>query len=239
MTSKECSMPDSVKTILMVDDDKDFCSIISEYLEKRSFAVSCAYTGKDGLEMLKAQRSFDLVLLDMMLPDMNGQDVLRAMRVMSTVPIIMLSALNEEIDRILTLELGADDYVPKVFSSRELLARIRTVLRRNIQENNADPSDVISIRGLVLNKKTRDVTLNGERLGLTIGEFTLLKAMMEAPGHTFSREELIGLLSGREFSPYDRSIDMHISSLRHKLRDDPHNPSYILTMRSYGYSFIL
>ncbi len=232
-------MAESVNSILMIDDDAEFCSIIREYLEKRNFTVACAYTGKAGLEMLKEKGRFDLVLLDMMLPDMNGQEVLRSVRGFSGVPIIMLSALNEEIDRILTLELGADDYVPKVYSSRELLARIRTVLRRN--QADAPPpagADIISIRNLSLNKKTREVFLDGEKIVLTAGEFAILKAMMEDPGRVFSREDLVLLLSGREFSPYDRSVDMHISFLRNKLRDDPRKPVFILTLRGCGYSFI-
>ena len=239
MKEKEDVMPETVKSILMIDDDAEFCSIILEYLEKRNFRVECAYSGESGLEMLLGQPDFDLVLLDMMLPDMNGQEVLRSIRGASRAPVIMLSALNEEIDRILTLELGADDYVPKVFSSRELLARIRTVLRRNersVQQSGSD--DVIRIRNVELNKITRDVFLDGEKIVLTMGEFTLLKAMMEEPGRVFSREELVGLLSGREFSPFDRSVDMHISFLRHKLKDDPRKPSHILTLRSCGYSFI-
>lgn len=229
--------------ILLIDDDAEYCSLLNDYLELNSISLVCAHDGHQGLERLEAS-TFDLILLDMFLPDINGLDVLRRIRQRPSAPVIMLSAHNEETDRIIALEIGADDYVPKAFSSRELLARIRAVLRRCAQEQKDgvrerhDEKDVIRVRDLVLNNHTKEVLFHDQPLSLTVSEFQILLALLSEPGSVFSREDLLRVTAERDFNRYDRSIDVHISSLRRKLNEDPNAPHYIRTLRGIGYSLI-
>ena len=229
--------------ILLIDDDPEFCSLLNDYLELNSISLTCAHDGQSGLDILD-RRAFDLILLDMFLPDINGLDVLRRIRRMQSPPVVMLSAHNEETDRIIALEIGADDYVPKAFSSRELLARIRAVLRRCAPEQESAPPektdgrDILRVRDLTLNNPTTEAFLHGEPLNLTVSEFQILFTLISEPGSVFSREDLLRITAERDFNKYDRSIDVHISSLRRKLREDTGSPQYIRTLRGVGYSLI-
>ena len=229
--------------ILLIDDDPDFCSLLNDYLELNSISLTCAHDGQSGLDILD-RRAFDLILLDMFLPDINGLDVLRRIRRMQSPPVVMLSAHNEETDRIIALEIGADDYVPKAFSSRELLARIRAVLRRCAPEQESAPPektdgrDILRVHDLTVNNHTKEAFLHGEPLNLTVSEFQILFTLISEPGSVFSREDLLRITAERDFNKYDRSIDVHISSLRRKLREDTGSPQYIRTLRGVGYSLI-
>ena len=229
--------------ILLIDDDPEFCSLLNDYLELNSISLTCAHDGQSGLDILD-RRAFDLILLDMFLPDINGLDVLRRIRRMQSPPVVMLSAHNEETDRIIALEIGADDYVPKAFSSRELLARIRAVLRRCAPEQESAPPektdgrDILRVRDLTVNNHTKEAFLHGEPLNLTVSEFQILFTLISEPGSVFSREDLLRITAERDFNKYDRSIDVHISSLRRKLREDTGSPQYIRTLRGVGYSHI-
>ena len=229
--------------ILLIDDDPEFCSLLNDYLELNSISLTCSHDGQSGLDILD-RRAFDLILLDMFLPDINGLDVLRRIRRMQSPPVVMLSAHNEETDRIIALEIGADDYVPKAFSSRELLARIRAVLRRCAPEQESAPPektdgrDILRVRDLTVNNHTKEAFLHGEPLNLTVSEFQILFTLISEPGSVFSREDLLRITAERDFNKYDRSIDVHISSLRRKLREDTGSPQYIRTLRGVGYSLI-
>ena len=229
--------------ILLIDDDPEFCSLLNDYLELNSISLTCVHDGQSGLDILD-RRAFDLILLDMFLPDINGLDVLSRIRRMQSPPVVMLSAHNEETDRIIALEIGADDYVPKAFSSRELLARIRAVLRRCAPEQESAPPektdgrDILRVRDLTVNNHTKEAFLHGEPLNLTVSEFQILFTLISEPGSVFSREDLLRITAERDFNKYDRSIDVHISSLRRKLREDTGSPQYIRTLRGVGYSLI-
>lgn len=229
--------------ILLIDDDPKFCSLLNDYLELNPISLTCAHDGQSGLDILD-RRAFDLILLDMFLPDINGLDVLRRIRRKQSPPVVMLSAHNEETDRIIALEIGADDYVPKAFSSRELLARIRAVLRRCAPEQESAPPektdgrDILRVRDLTVNNHTKEAFLHGEPLNLTVSEFQILFTLISEPGSVFSREDLLRITAERDFNKYDRSIDVHISSLRRKLREDTGSPQYIRTLRGVGYSLI-
>ena len=224
--------------ILLIDDDPEFCSLLNDYLELNSISLTCAHDGQSGLDILD-RRAFDLILLDMFLPDINGLDVLRRIRRMQSPPVVMLSAHNEETDRIIALEIGADDYVPKAFSSRELLARIRAVLRRCAPEQESAPPEKTDGRDILrVNNHTKEAFLHGEPLNLTVSEFQILFTLISEPGSVFSREDLLRITAERDFNKYDRSIDVHISSLRRKLREDTGSPQYIRTLRGVGYSLI-
>ncbi len=229
----------------MIDDDEKLCRLIQTYLEPMGFAVEIVHSGKVGLE-LALQGSFDAVLLDVMLPEIDGFEVLRQLRQHSKVPVLMFTARGDETDRIVGLEMGADDYLPKTFSSRELLARLRAVVRRSkIVETEptkvtaeGDCVEQLCIRDLVIDMAARSVHLRDESLSLTAIEFDLLLAMVENCGRILSRDRLLDLVAGRDYTVFDRSIDVHISSLRHKLKDNPKDPNYIKTVRSVGYMFI-
>ncbi|MCD6430830.1 MAG: response regulator transcription factor [Deltaproteobacteria bacterium] len=232
--------------ILLIDDDEKLCRLIRGYLEPMGFAVEVAHSGQVGLE-LALQGLFDAILLDVMLPEIDGFEVLRQLRQHSKVPVLMFTARGDETDRIVGLEMGADDYLPKTFSSRELLARLRAVIRRSKMSDNetveamveADDSDgKLLIRDLLIDSAARSVNQGGEAIVLTAIEFDLLLAMVENCGRILSRDRLLDLVSGRDYTVFDRSIDVHISSLRRKLNDNPKEPHYIKTVRSAGYMFI-
>lgn len=228
--------------ILLIDDDLKFCDLMGNYLKLHAFDICCAHDGHSGLDALR-EGSFALVLLDIFLPDINGIEVLRRLRAESDVPVVILSAHNEEADRIATLEMGADDYVPKTFSSRELLARIRAVLRRRVApgdrgRRSVSGEDVLRVRELELHDSTKEVFLNGEAVNLTTAEFQLLFTLAAEPGRIFTREHLMACSVERDYDKSDRSIDVRIASLRHKLGDSSHTPRYIRTWRGLGYSVI-
>jgi DNA-binding response OmpR family regulator len=219
-----------------VDDDVKLCRLIRDYLEPLGYAVTAAHTGPGGLEAA-AREPFAAVILDVMLPGMNGFDVLRNLRVKSNVPVLMLTGRGEEADRIVGLELGADDYLPKTFSTRELLARLRATIRRSkvarAQGESGAPEVVVG--ELRIDPEARRAVLSGQALPLTAIEFDLLMSLAKAAGRVRSREQLLNEVADRNFDVFDRSIDVHISSLRKKLGDDPKSPQFIITVRSAGY----
>jgi len=228
---------DSRLRVLVVDDDKKLCRLIHDYLEPLGYEVTAAHTGPEGLEVA-LQESFAAVILDVMLPGMNGFDVLRELRAKSTVPVLMLTGRGEEPDRIVGLELGADDYLPKTFSTRELLARLRAVTRRStlarVQDVETRAAQVV-VGDLHLDPEARVAALSDQPLPLTAVEFDLLLALAKAAGRVRTREQLLNEVADRNFDAFDRSIDVHISSLRRKLGDDPKAPRFIVTVRSAGY----
>ncbi len=226
--------------LLMIDDDRKLCRLVADYLGPLGYRVTAAHTGPDGLEKATQQgdESPHAVILDLMLPGMDGFEVLRRIRAKSTVPVLMLTARGDETDRIVGLEVGADDYLPKTFSTRELLARLRAVLRRSTPGTAAvpgAPADEIVVGELRVNPGARSAVLGDEVLGLTPVEFDLLACLARARGRVKSREALLDEIRDRNYDVFDRSIDVHISSLRKKLRDDVKNPRYIRTLRSAGY----
>ena len=233
------SNPNTDSLILMIDDDVKLCRLVKDYLEPFGFRVEAAHTGTDGLTKVKA-KDFQAVILDVMLPEMNGFEVLKQIRQFSSVPVLMLTALGDESDRIVGLEIGADDYLPKTFSTRELLARLRAVTRRsNIAAEQAAPETAeITFNDVAVNAATREVTQNGQQVILTALEFDLLLCLARFKGRILDRDKLLDEIAGREYDVFDRSIDVHISSLRRKLGDDPKNPRYIKTIRSAGYMLV-
>jgi two-component system response regulator CpxR len=236
MSARSDNSADSLVPILIVDDDVKLCRLIREYLGPLGYAVTAAHTGPEGLEAA-VREPFSAVILDVMLPGMNGFDVLRNLRAKSNVPVLMLTGLGEEADRIVGLELGADDYLPKTFSTRELLARLRAVIRRSniarLQEEPRAPEVVVG--DLHLDPEARVAALGEQPLQLTAVEFDLLLSLAKAAGRVRTREQLLLEVADRNFDVFDRSIDVHISSLRKKLRDDPQSPRFIMTVRSAGY----
>jgi DNA-binding response OmpR family regulator len=226
--------------VLLVDDDRKLCRLIAEYLRPRGFDTTSVHTGPEGLaEALKG--GYAALILDYMLPGMDGFEVLRQLRQQSTVPVLMLTALGDESDRIVGLELGADDYLPKTFSTRELLARLRAVTRRSamtsVQAVARDASErgVLVVGDLRIDLDAREVSLLGQVVTLTALEFDLLVCLARSAGRVFSRDQLLDAISGRSYEVFDRSIDVHVSAIRRKLGDDPKSPRYIRTIRSAGY----
>lgn len=222
--------------ILVIDDDLKLCRLLADYLEPHGYGVVAVHDGRDGLALAR-EEAFAALILDVMLPGANGFDVLRELRRLSDVPVLMLTAVGSEADRIAGLEVGADDYLPKPFSPRELLARLRAVLRRArlATLHNPGGSPPLSIGGLVLDPAARTASVDGRRVTLTAIEFDLLLALARTPGWVRSREQLLLDVADRDFEAFDRSIDVHISALRRKLGDDPREPRFIDTVRGAGY----
>jgi len=218
--------------ILIVDDDPEIVRVLRGYLEQAGYRVLTAYDGAEGLRRAR-QEAPDLVILDLMLPGMDGIDVCRALRQTSDVPIIMVTARVEETDRVLGLELGADDYVTKPFSPREVVARVRAVLRRYQGGGPQDP--VLTVDDLRLDVARRTVQRGHENADLTPSEFEILRALMGAPGRVFTRLQLLEAAQGEAYEGYERTIDTHIKNLRRKIEPDPPNPRYILTVHGVGY----
>jgi two-component system, OmpR family, response regulator len=227
------AMSEPTLTALLVEDDARLAALTREYLEGHGLVVTVASDGRRGLAEALARR-YDVVLLDLMLPGLGGLQVCREIRARSDVPIVVLTARGEEADRVLGLELGADDYLAKPFSSRELLARIRAVVRR--ARGQAGPSLEV-IRGglLVVDPGARRATYAGRELNVTGYEFALLKALAERAGRVLTREQLMEIAKGSAEESFDRSIDVHVSRLRHKLGDDPKRPRLLKTVRGAGY----
>jgi two-component system response regulator CpxR len=226
--------------VLVIDDDRELCGLIKDYLEPLGYAVEAAHNGPDGLERA-VSGEFQAVILDLMLPGLDGFEVLKRIRQKSNVPVLMLTARGEEADRIVGLEIGADDYLPKTFSTRELLARLRAVTRRASRPLAADSAEAepeIVVGPLRLNPETRVVVLGDQRLDLTTLEFNLLECLARGRGRVKTREQLIESLTDRDYDVFDRSVDVHIWSLRRKLGDDPKNPRFIRTIRAVGYLLI-
>ena len=223
--------------IIIIDDDPKLCDLIREYLEPLGYAVNSAHTGPDGLEAVRAG-DFSAVILDVMLPGMDGFEVLKAIRHDSNVPVIMLTGRGDEADRVVGLEIGADDYLPKTFSMRELLARLRAVMRRatptQVTEENGVEADITN-GNLNISPGSRTAALGDDPLRLTSLEFDLLLSLARARGRVRSREQILEDVAGRDYDVFDRSIDVHVSALRQKLGDDPKAPTFIETVRSVGY----
>lgn len=219
--------------ILVVDDELQIVRVVRGYLEKAGYRVLTASNGKDALFVARHEKP-DLVVLDLQMPQMDGLEFTRRVRAeLPDIAIIMLTARVEEMDRILGLELGADDYVTKPFSPRELVARVRAVLRR--AQAAPAPPEVLSVGDLTLDKGRREVSLSGASVALTPTEFDLLATMMAAPGRAFARADLLEAVQGVAFEAYERTIDAHIKNLRRKLEPDPAHPRYITTVRGVGY----
>jgi len=221
--------------ILVVDDEAEIVRLVRAYLERAGFAVVTASEGRQALAVFRHERP-NLVILDLNLPGMDGLDVCRALRRDSDVPIIMLTARIEETDRLIGLELGADDYIVKPFSPREVVARVRTVLRR--AEGTPVRPEVISSAGVILDLTQRAATLNGQPLDLTTMEFDLLALLVEHPGQVFTRLQLLERAQEAAYEGYERTIDVHIKNLRKKLGDDSQEPRFIETIRGVGYRFM-
>jgi two-component system, OmpR family, response regulator len=225
--------PGAAITVLFVEDDDRLARLTARYLEGHGVTVEHASDGADGLA--RALRGgHDVVLLDLMLPLRDGLDVCRELRTKRDVPVIMLTARGEEVDRVLGLEMGADDYIAKPFSSRELLARIRAVVRR-ARGQAGPPQKQLRVGRLLIDPATLKATLDGRQLALTTYEFNLLRVLAERAGRVLTREQLLELVTGTVDEAFDRSIDVHISRLRQKLGDDPRQPAILKTVRGAGY----
>jgi DNA-binding response OmpR family regulator len=225
--------------ILVVDDDLDLCELLAKYLQREGFEFDMVHNGTQGVEQA-LNGNYALVILDVMLPGMNGFEILRQLRNKSNLPVLMLTARGDDVDRIVGLEMGADDYLPKPFNPRELIARIRAILRRapsDVNETAASSLQRLVIGDVELNKSTRVVTRGGEQLPLTTVEFDLLEILMRSAGQIVSREDLVKSILGRNFTPYDRSIDTHVSNLRKKLGHYIDGIERIKTIRSIGYIY--
>lgn len=228
--------------ILVIDDDLELCELLAEYLAPEGFEVETVNDGESGAEKALTEE-YGLVVLDVMLPKMNGFDVLRHIREQSKIPVIMLTARGDDIDRIVGLEMGADDYLPKPFNPRELVARIRAIQRRaetsGEKEAKTPGGEHLEIGDLILKSSSREVVCSGSEIDLTSVEFSLLETLLHHAGQVVSREELVAQVLGRKLSPYDRSIDVHISSLRKKLGPLEQGQERIKTVRGVGYQYTL
>ena len=224
-------------TILIIEDEKPISDIVKFNLKREGYDIITAFDSLDGYQK-GIQENVDLILLDIMLPSMNGFDVCRHIREKSSVPIIMVTAKEEEVDKILGLELGADDYITKPFSLRELIARVKANIRRtSMPNNNSAESDLIQHKNLVIDTSKYSVTKNDTVLELTVREYELLKFLAVQPNQVFSREQLLKQVWGYEYYGDIRTVDVTIRRLREKLEDDASNPTYILTKRGVGYFF--
>ncbi len=222
-----------IQRVLLIEDDTRLAEMVSEYLGEAGFRVSVAGSGLAGLERL-AREPFDALVLDLMLPDMDGLELCRQLRAKSDTPVLMLTARGDATDRIVGLEIGADDYLPKPFEPRELLARLRAILRRNIHPKK---NQTLRFGRLEIDRDARTVRLDGEARALTGFQFALLVALAENAGRVLSRELLMDLLKGEPLEAFDRSIDVHVSRLRAAIEDDPKKPRRIITVRGAGYVF--
>lgn len=219
--------------ILLIEDDSRLAEMVRDYLDGAGFRTMKAATGSAGLTM-HARDTYDAIILDLMLPDMDGLDVCRQIRARSSTPILMLTARGDAMDRVVGLEMGADDYLPKPFEPRELLARLKAILRRG---KSGPASDVLRFGRLELDRGAREVRLDGETRPLTSYQFGLLLALAEHAGRVMSRDSLMDLIKAAPLEPFDRSIDVHISRIRAAIEDDPKKPRRVITVRGVGYVF--
>ena len=219
--------------ILLIEDDRRLAEMLSEYLGEAGFSVSVAGDGRTGLARLAAE-PYDALVLDLMLPDMDGLEVCRQLRAFSDVPVLMLTARGDAMDRVVGLEIGADDYLPKPFEPRELLARLRAILRRRDRTRS---SSVLRFGRLEIDRDARCVRVDGAERALTGHQFALLVALAERAGRVLSRDTLMDLVKGEALEAFDRSIDVHVSRIRAAIEDDPKRPRRLLTVRGAGYVF--
>lgn len=222
------------KKILIIDDDVKIVQMLKTYLEKEGFQIMVAYDGWQAVE-INASEEPDLAILDLMLPGLSGWEVCKKIRTNSKVPIIMLTARDSETDKLLGLELGADDYITKPFSLRELVARVKAVLRRTSGE--LAETNLIKWGDIIIDLEQHTVKKSGEAIDMTPTEFKILTALAEHPGKVYTRLQLVDLVQGYTFEGYERTIDTHIKNLRRKVETDPKNPEYILTVFGVGYKF--
>ena len=227
--------------VLIIDDDRDFCALVTDYLAAFGYQVAAAHTGPAGAEKAAAE-SWQAIILDVMLPGFDGFEVLRRIRRAGDTPVLMLTARGDEADQIVGLEIGADDYLPKGSSTRQLLARLHAITRRANAAAQAavtgSPSDEIVVAELRINPGSRRATMDGKPLALTPGEFEILTSLARARGRVKTRDHLLAEIRDREYEVFDRAIDVQISALRRKLGDDPKNPRFIRTVRSAGYMLV-
>ncbi len=229
-------MPILESPILIVEDDPNTSSLVATYLQREGFSILTAYDGEEALRLARRQNP-GFVILDVMLPKVDGWEICRRLRKTSDVPILMLTAREEEIDRVMGLSLGADDYVVKPFSPRELVERVKAILRR-VQSRSRQPEPRTLVHGpLALDPVKYKVTLEGKPINLTTSEYKLLFTLMASPGRVFSRNELLDRFYEHGETVVDRVIDVHIGKLRQKIEDDPASPRLILTVRGFGYRF--
>ena len=219
--------------VLLVEDDARLAGMVADYLGEAGFRSAIAATGDEAQRLLKRE-AFDAVILDLMLPDTDGLDLCKRIRAESTIPLLMLTARGDPLDRVVGLELGADDYLPKPFEPRELLARLRAILRR---QRDTAPADVLRFGRLEVDRAARQVRVDGREKPLTGFQYTLLVALAERAGRVLSRDALMDLTRGSALEEFDRSIDVHISRIRAAIEDDPKKPRRILTVRGAGYVF--
>lgn len=225
--------------VLIIDDDEELCDLVSEYLTVEGFETACVHDGESGLKRAIAG-DFDMAILDVMLPKMNGFDVLRNLREKSTLPVLMLTARGDDMERIVGLETGADDYLPKPFNPRELVARLRAILRRvNSESGDETLTEKLQVEDLEMSASARSAKLDGVEIGLTSVEFDLLMALAREAGKIVKKENLSENVLERGLSPYDRSLDMHVSNLRKKLGLRADGTERIKTVRSVGYIYTL
>lgn len=229
-----------MKRILAIEDDRELCELLEAFLNTEGFALEVAHNGRDGLAKAR-ERQYDLLLLDVMLPGLNGFDLLRELRKTSSVPVIMLTARGDEVDRVVGLEMGADDYLPKPFSTRELIARIRAILRRGEASRGGSdaPGALLQLGDITLDPGSHEVTLSSKPIHLTHVEFRLLETLLQSAGRAVPRETLVREVLEHSYSPWDRSIDVHASNLRKKLGPLPDGNERIKTIRGIGYLYPL
>jgi len=220
------------QTVLVVDDEKRLVSLVQSYLTQEGYKVVTAFNGMEALNIAEKEKP-DLIILDIMMPEMNGYEFMRKHRTQNDTPIIMLTAKVEDEDKIIGLELGSDDYVTKPFKPRELMARVRNVLRRT--GKNEPTAKTLRVLDIVLNRENREVTVGERSIDLTPSEFDLLAALMTSPGRVYSRLDLLDVIQGVRYEGYERTIDTHIKNLRAKMESDPRNPKYIETVYGVGY----
>ncbi|KEF39067.1 response regulator with CheY-like receiver domain and winged-helix DNA-binding domain [Schinkia azotoformans MEV2011] len=227
-----------VKRVLVVDDEHNLREMISSYLQNEGYETVEAANGDSAVQTVKNDQ-IDLVLLDIMMPEMDGYEALKEIRsIQKKLPVIMLTAKTDEIDKIVGLEMGADDYITKPFSLRELSARIKAVLRRATNEDSdVDEDEILEHGEIMINLSTYEVFVSGKRINLTPTEFKILAMLAQKPGRVYSRLQLMNAAFGETYANYERSIDTHVSNLRRKVENDPHNPTYIHTMYGIGYRF--
>jgi DNA-binding response OmpR family regulator len=222
--------------VLVVDDDVELCALVQEYLTAEGFSLKAVHDGEQGLQQALT-KEYALVVLDVMLPGINGFEVLRRIRSVSKIPVLLLTARGEDVDRIVGLEIGADDYLPKPFNPRELVARIRAILRRTQVNPTDGVPEVLSVGDVELDPATRSVQRAGQPVDLTSVEFNLLEVLLREAGRVVTRERLVNAVLSRKFMPFDRSIDMHVSKVRRKLGDSEEEGDHIKTIRGVGYMF--
>lgn len=235
------SMQENIKKILMVDDDQRMRELMQRYFSEQGFVVKAVANSED-MDKWLAREHVDLLILDLMMPDEDGLAVCRRLRAAgSNIPIVMLTARGDEVDRIIGLEMGADDYLPKPFNPRELLARVNAVLRRQksvVPGAPVESGEKISFGEFMFDLSTRSLSKNGELVSITSGEFALLKVLVDHARQPLSRDKLMQLARGRDLEVYDRSVDVQVSRLRRLIEDDPANPRFIQTVWGFGYVFV-